>query len=865
MAKLYPPYIEGTIPAFYGTTLVVPFSMNQAVSGSEVGNIILKVKKINSNEIILTTYASNFNVDINYKATFDLSEYMDKFNIGQYYRIQIAYVDNTNTIGYFSSVGVVKYTAIPHFEIVGLNRHTTNMHLYDYTLLYKQLSDPTEKLYSTRMRLLDPHDVVIKDTGDILHSVLNDTIPNQAIEYFNIPQDLEVNLTYKLYVTGITTNGLELSTPKYRISQRDNKDLKFDRVNNLAMTARINNENASGEIKLRNIATEQGVISGTFVLYRTEAKLPYEWTKIKSFTLEAASIKDAITADYTIEQGKNYIYSIQQYNNYGIYSSRIISNEVYADFEDLYLLDGERQLKIRFNPKVASMKSNIQDSKTNTIGSKYPFITRNGKVNHKEFSLSGLISYQMDENRDFMEWKDLGINQNITDLISENIQAERSFKLEVLDWLNNGKPKILKSPVEGNYVVRIMNVSLSPDDVVGRMLHSFDCSAVEIAPFTYDTLTKYNFIDILTPEEEKIIVSKWKTVNFSERVVQDYDEMGNPIYGIQYKSGELLSKEFPAYFIKVIDMIPGSKIYINNEEFYIGSTGAYIAKVTAPIYSFRLPENAQYTGTMVYEYKDIFHTQFDEIRAIKLYENPCQQIIGNSYWNDLSISPNLVEALQCAKTKIGDIPYVRFTKRGVHKIYVNSSEGTPTVNSQFYINGMSYNDEYKINLNDLDKLSLYEIHYSAVGCTIADRDGEIYYIKDDTVFKPYTETYYDPQHNIIIEDSFEMFNIQINNEYFNLEETEEYTLKNFDLLNIKIGDGIIAELSILFQQVDYSYELNIPSIKALRTEFDAAYEAYQRKVITTNAVGLDEDLITLKNLYKELNDAVAIAIEEDVS
>ena len=44
MAKLYPPHIEGTIPAFYGTTLVVPFSMNQAVGASEVKNIVLKIK-----------------------------------------------------------------------------------------------------------------------------------------------------------------------------------------------------------------------------------------------------------------------------------------------------------------------------------------------------------------------------------------------------------------------------------------------------------------------------------------------------------------------------------------------------------------------------------------------------------------------------------------------------------------------------------------------------------------------------------------------------------------------------------------------------------------------------------------------------
>ena len=47
MAKLYPPQINGTIPAFYsnikkGTTdMVVPFSMNRAVSFAEINGFII--------------------------------------------------------------------------------------------------------------------------------------------------------------------------------------------------------------------------------------------------------------------------------------------------------------------------------------------------------------------------------------------------------------------------------------------------------------------------------------------------------------------------------------------------------------------------------------------------------------------------------------------------------------------------------------------------------------------------------------------------------------------------------------------------------------------------------------------------------
>jgi hypothetical protein len=37
------------------------------------------------------------------------------------------------------------------------------------------------------------------------------------------------------------------------------------------------------------------------------------------------------------------------------------------------------------------------------LGSKYPFIFRNGNVNYKEFPISGLLSYLMDEKEMFME------------------------------------------------------------------------------------------------------------------------------------------------------------------------------------------------------------------------------------------------------------------------------------------------------------------------------------------------------------------------------------------------------------------------------------------------------------------------------
>ena len=146
-------------------------------------------------------------------------------------------------------------------------------------------------------------------------------------------------------------------------------------------------------------------------------------------------------------------------SDYDIYSIHMVnqSHKIKADFEDMFLYDGKRQLKIRFNPKVNSFKNTVLETKTDTIGNQFPFFFRNGQVSYKEFPISGLISMLMDDNQLFIETpsiisqtrirtnsEDILINSNSTQLTVDNVKKEREFKLEVLQWLQNGKLKLFK-------------------------------------------------------------------------------------------------------------------------------------------------------------------------------------------------------------------------------------------------------------------------------------------------------------------------------------------------------------------------------------------------------------------------------------
>jgi hypothetical protein len=46
MAKLYPPHIEGKLPAFTGSTITIPLTMNKAVKVSDVNHMRLIIKSV---------------------------------------------------------------------------------------------------------------------------------------------------------------------------------------------------------------------------------------------------------------------------------------------------------------------------------------------------------------------------------------------------------------------------------------------------------------------------------------------------------------------------------------------------------------------------------------------------------------------------------------------------------------------------------------------------------------------------------------------------------------------------------------------------------------------------------------------------
>ena len=877
--RLYPPNIGGTIPAFCGTILTVPFSMNKAVGKGEIGGFALKIKTVNgefkgfvkatSSDAGFAKTTLNFDLNNDFEVKFDVSGI--DFTIGQYYKVQLAYIySDGETIGYYSTVGVAKYTTQPKISIDNLSFGHINTHNYFYTGVYSQLGgDTTEKIYSSRFQVFNKDGIVIEDTGFVLHNSTEDDLVYEQHESFQLAQDLPIDESFYIQFSVITTNNLQVKTSKYRIMQRRSIAPEIEATLNASCD--VNN----GFVKLAIIDEKDDVISGKFLISRASDKNGWAWEEFRRFDLHSMVPEDWSLLDCTVEQGVLYRYSLQQYNDYDIYSDRIVSNDVYVDFEDAFLYDGEKQLKIKFNPQISSFSKTILESKIDTIGSKYPFISRNGNVSYKEMPISGLISYHMDDINLFMPKEELGLEVGSTNLTSKNITAERIFKMAVLDWLTNGKPKIFRSPTEGNFIVYLMNINFTPEGNLGRMLHNFSCNAYEIGEFNIPNLEHYGLID---SSENLKTQTQWSTIQMMDLGVK-YIPIDSSIsekediYYLNERTGQYIlesaaaspdkqyyekdiSEKLTSNFIQInnsevysvnfSDMMPGSKIKIGDEIVEIGATGAYYFKSDVPINYVGVQANTSYQGicTTSYQTKDV--NIFNNIQHVEIVDTPIKQFIGEyykleefPYFNpnvkEKFTSDNLIDIIQDSKNELLKLNFARFIKRPSYDIYANIPKNgvfNPSKTYDYY-DDMDCSSSKK-RIRGYDELLIYPIrkrrddYREQIESGTLPYPNEGHYIEAMAgYYAPYTGYAIDGYSKQIIEMTPDMYRFKIDDAEIDIKETEKYLLK--DTSNVKYiegGLGVISELSYCRQFKTYAFENTDYYVSQLKKHYEDILEQY---------------------------------------
>lgn len=932
MARLYPPVIESTIHACYNENgmvkLTIPFSMNRAVSQAQVGGFEIKIKTVQTGTVLYTLKTfnpTNYKMDeIESYVIFYLNDVTKKMKVGQFYKIQLAYIEVDTSkkqqyynslingaitlekyeqfvgalgiTGYYSSIGTTKYTTKPTVRINDFKENSLNNFTNNYIGYYDQTNgDNSERVYSYRFDIYNLKNEIIASSGECLHNSSTDTNADWSVDNYFTGKDLPYDVIHKIQYTVTTANKMVVTSPKYRIIQREtimpeiDVDLKIkqnfdngyidillephkDFYVQRAIDISTKNNSSQWLDKIKTIK-EQGFnddqaavlyanranltsiinttssknCTGSFLLSRASEDSEFsDWEPLCKIKFYEQVPEGFVYRDFTTIQGKKYIYSLQQYNDSGLYSKRLKSQLITADFEDAFLYDGEKQLKIKYNAKMTKFTDTVLEAKQDTIGGKYPHIFRNGQVNYYEFPLGGLISYFMDEEHLFMSEQELITDEKTINYTTDNIAQERLFKIAVLKWLNNGKPKLFRSPTEGNFIVRLIKVSLSPEQKLGRLLHNFSSTAYEIMDCTNFNLQLLKIIDLTEDITEQIhfytvnlnnyspgaLLNNFNGNNLNIESIQCEDLFFGDELLLTYKDGsqQIIKMGITGnYFIDKLAPLTGVTILPRyrknthnvNESNYFNHfiknvEGQY---VRADSYSYNQEyyeiSNPRLKGQMTFSYKTSKKNTFENIKNVT-YENPSyQQFIGKN--KDVLKSLVSIDNQLDIKKELVNLYYIKASKRPIDRI-IQQNMGED--NNIYYYGLDTYSDKlkfteirYPIGLRAYEpnkyyvKLEdgTYKLDNGSYGYEITDSLGNIlgyrtYYLRGHyektrypvgrTVYKPNTYYIRDGEDYVVATGDF--------------NEHMTYYTKSYNEFNI----AIYTEKKYLTVSEDYVFQVS---------------------------------------------------------
>ena len=78
---------------------------------------------------------------------------------------------------------------------------------------------------------------------------------------------------------------------------------------------------------------------------------------------------------------------------------------------------------------------------------------------------------------------------------------EREFRDQLVEWLNDGEPKLYRSMPEGNIAVMLTDINLTPNTQLGRRIYNFNATMYEVADgYNLEELNNLGIISIPQPD-----------------------------------------------------------------------------------------------------------------------------------------------------------------------------------------------------------------------------------------------------------------------------------------------------------------------------------------------------------------------------
>lgn len=411
--------------------------------------------------------------------------------------------------------GVAEKETLEQYQVTVIDHN--GIHVYDSPIIITDSENPNEIYHSINYMFNNNESYII-------------TVKYTTINGYSH--------TVRYYCETIFNEATDLQARIYTIPDEENSCIVVQITPQLEEGALYVDYNATLEDayaiyqdQLNHLYTPQDDFASYITILRASDKDNFTcWEDIHTFYMDSYEQINYVYYDYTAEGGVLYKYAIQKRNTEGgrstpIYETRYVDGQIQPADPKLYapahafLITKDIQLNLALNENIDSTKRVFSENLTETIGSKYPFIRRNGNVNYRQFNISGIISSLVDLEKgetwnsnlhrfednvyeqkkkafygdNYTYYQKYNMDNNI--LLQNDIIYEKKYRDKVIQFLTDGKPKLFKSMPEGNILVRLMNISFTPEKTLGRFIYSFQATAIEIADCTIDNYEKYNIID----------------------------------------------------------------------------------------------------------------------------------------------------------------------------------------------------------------------------------------------------------------------------------------------------------------------------------------------------------------------------------
>lgn len=609
--NLYPPIVDTYMPAFLVTTTEgcrVYFSISLYNTREDIMNaqVVVTDQLTNTSVLNETDYPSGIalktvyedktkNSEDRYYILISPNDFVNrKIEINRYYKLQIRFTSadavpppygltvpqrgleswlqgQMSMFSEWSTVCLIRGISTPRLTIPGFD---TTADYSTWTIPTVTIdgritfSDPeeTETLKSYRIKLYNEAGSLLVDTDDIY--------TNQYVGINELNYTFKYNFAdgevYRVVIEYLTKN-LYTSYKEYNFMVILGTSGKLD------ATLYSIRDNENGRIGVNIVGNTKDKFTGNITIRRTSSESDFTiWEDVNTFTIKN-EILNYTWYDCTVKSGVWYKYVAQRRDSIGNRGTIVnLKNPVMIDFEHIYLTAQGKQINIKFDPDISSFKRTVAESKTDTIGSKYPYIKRNGYTNYRQFPISGTITHWMDEdNLLFASEKDIYKNTlelyedyNWENKITEynNYTYERDFREKVMDFLYENNVKLFRSPTEGNILVKLMDINFTPNKVLGRMIYSFSCTAYEIADFTVENCNLYNIQPLGEVDHELRFIETF-TTQIKEVIPKDTDVMDV----LKTKFQKLVTED---YIVK-IEYLDYLRIEMEQDPYLIKDNGAY--------------------------------------------------------------------------------------------------------------------------------------------------------------------------------------------------------------------------------------------------------------------------------------------------